>query len=67
MMKYIYIKIDYTYKNIVYKMSVKKSLVLEQMYEYAPKRASIPNANNGRAYMACLVLDEKYYLLCRWL
>jgi len=46
-------------------MSVKKSLVLEQMYEYAPKRASIPNANNGRAYMACLVLDEKYYLLCR--
>lgn len=44
-------------------MALKKSLVLEQMYDYAPKRASIPNANNGRAYMACLVLDEHYYLL----
>ena len=48
-------------------MSKKEMLVLEQMYDYAPKRASIPNANNGRAYMACLVLDEQYYLLCVWL
>ena len=48
-------------------MSKKEMLVLEHMYDYAPKRASIPNANNGRAYMACLVLDEHYYLLCGWL
>lgn len=44
-------------------MATKKELVLQQMYTYAPKRASIPNANNGRSYMACLVLNEKYYLL----
>ena len=53
------------YTNMSTNMSKKEMLVLEHMYEYAPKRASIPNANNGRAYMACLVLDEKYYLLCR--
>ena len=44
-------------------MSSKKNIVLEQMYSYAPKRASIPNANNGRTFMSCLVLNEKYYLL----
>lgn len=44
-------------------MSVKKDIVLQQMYAYAPKRALIPNANRGRALMACLVLDEHYYLL----
>jgi hypothetical protein len=48
-------------------MAIKKTVVLEQMYDFAPKRASIPNANNGRAYMACLVLDERYYLLQDWL
>jgi len=48
-------------------MSIKHQLVLQHMYDYAPKRASIPNANNGRSYMACLVLDEQYYLLRGWL
>ena len=48
-------------------MSLKQELVLQHMYEYAPKRASIPNANNGRSYMACLILDEKYCLLRDWL
>lgn len=44
-------------------MAVKKNVVLQHMYEHAPKRALIPNANHGRAYMSCLVLDENYYLL----
>ena len=37
--------------------------VLQHICENAYIRAKIPNANNGRAYMSCLILDEKYYLL----
>jgi hypothetical protein len=48
-------------------MSIKKELVLQSMYEHAPKRGAIPNANNGRAYMSCLVFDEMYYILRSWI
>lgn len=48
-------------------MSKKELVVLQHMYEQAPKRSLIPNANNGRAYMSCLILDDKYCLLYDWL
>ena len=44
----------------------KEEKVMFHMLEYAPIRGNIPNANNGRAYMACLVLDRKYCLLQSW-
>lgn len=48
-------------------MPVKKEeIVISLMKDYAPKRGKISNANNGRAYMACLVLDKRYCLLQRW-
>ena len=47
-------------------MNKKEEKVLLNMLDYAPKRGIIPNANNGRAYMACLVLDKKYCLLQGW-
>ena len=52
---------------MIVKMSKKKLVVLQHMYEQAPKRSLIPNANNGRAYMSCLILDDKYCLLYDWL
>lgn len=48
-------------------MSKKELIVLQHMYEQAPRRSLIPNANNGRAYMSCLILDDKYCLLYDWL
>lgn len=42
-------------------------LVWQHMIEYASIRATIPNANNGRAYMACVILDDRYCPLCGWL
>ena len=44
--------------------SVKKeSLVLNAMVDASKIRCKIPNANNGRAYMGCVILDNKYYPL----
>jgi len=40
----------------------KESLVLEHMMDAAKVRCKIPNANNGRAYMGCLILDRYYPL-----
>jgi len=36
----------------------KESLVLEHMMDAAKVRCKIPNANNGRAYMGCIILDR---------
>jgi len=33
--------------------------VLDEMMYAAQIRCQIPNANNGRAYMGCIVLDGK--------
>ena len=41
-------------------MNKKDLLVLEHMRESAKKRCKIPNANNGRAFMSCIVLDNNY-------
>jgi hypothetical protein len=38
----------------------KSSLVLEEMFDAAKVRCKIPNANNGRAYMGCVILDNRY-------
>ena len=38
----------------------KQSLVLDEMLDFAKVRCKIPNANNGRAYMGCIILDNKY-------
>ena len=35
-----------------------KSNVLEEMMSAAQIRCKIPNANNGRAYMGCVILDR---------
>lgn len=32
--------------------------VLDEMLNTAKKRCCIPNANNGRAYMGCIILDR---------
>ncbi len=32
--------------------------VLDEMLNVAKKRCRIPNANNGRAYMGCIILDR---------
>ena len=32
--------------------------VLDEMLNAAKKRCQIPNANNGRAYMGCIILDR---------
>lgn len=32
--------------------------VLDEMLNAAKKRCCIPNANNGRAYMGCIILDR---------
>ncbi len=48
-------------------MSKKQEIVLQYMYLYAKKRCKIANANNGRFYMGCLILDENYCLLQDWL
>lgn len=47
-------------------LNKKEQKVLSNMWDYAPRRAKIPNANNGRAYMACLILDKNYCLLQGW-
>ena len=39
-------------------MSSLKQIVLDEMLSSAQKRCLIPNANNGRAYMGCIVLDR---------
>lgn len=45
----------------------KQSVVLQHMKNHALIRSNIPNANNGRAYMSCLILDKQYRLLRNWL
>ena len=45
----------------------KKEKVLNEMYVAAQTRCKIPNANNGRAYMGCVVLDKGYCPLHVWL
>lgn len=40
--------------------------VLDEMLISAKKRCLIPNANNGRAYMGCILLDG-LRPLCSWL
>ena len=48
-------------------MSLNKSQnVLDQMLISAKKRCLIPNANNGRAFMGCIILD-RLCPLCSWL
>ena len=42
-------------------MSKKESLVLNLMRQSAIKRCKIPNANNGRAYMSCIILNQHYH------
>lgn len=32
--------------------------VLDEMFISAQLRCRIPNANNGRAYMGCIILDR---------
>jgi len=44
-------------------MNKKQNIIHETMFKYALHRCKIPNANNGRAYMSCLVLDKKYCFL----
>jgi len=56
-------KIDFRLIKRNVSMSKKESIVLQHMYEQAPRRSNIPNANHGRAYMSCLVLDHRYCLL----
>lgn len=41
----------------------KKKQVIDLMEKSALHRCQIPNSNNGRAYMSCLVLDKRYCLL----
>jgi len=41
--------------------------VLNEMYDAAQIRCKIPNSNNGRAYMGCVILDHNYCLLHVWL
>jgi hypothetical protein len=38
--------------------SLKHHIVLDEMLISAKKRCIIPNANNGRAYMGCIILDR---------
>ena len=38
----------------------KESMVLDEMLDFAKIRCKIPNANNGRAYMGCIILDNKH-------
>jgi len=45
----------------------KEQMVLDLMRNEAPKRAKIPNANNGHAIMSCLILNKNYCLLQGWL
>ena len=33
--------------------------ILEEMFNAAQIRCQIPNANNGRAYMGCIILEGK--------
>jgi len=33
--------------------------ILDEMLIAAKTRCNIPNANNGRAYMGCIILDGK--------
>lgn len=46
--------------------SLKHQIVLDEMLSSAKKRCLIPNANNGRAYMGCIILD-RLCPLCSWL
>ena len=41
-------------------MNKKDSVVLNHMMQSAKKRCTIPNANNGRALMSCIILDNNY-------
>jgi hypothetical protein len=52
--------------NNLKKEMTKSSLVLEEMFDAAKVRCKIPNANNGRAYMGCVILDNKYCPLRVW-
>lgn len=45
----------------------KEQKVLNEMYVAAQIRCKFPNANNGRAYMGCVILDERYCPLQVWL
>ena len=47
-------------------MSSLKQIVLDEMLISAKKRCLIPNANNGRAFMGCIILD-RLCPLCSWL
>ena len=47
-------------------MASKQNIILDQMLISAKKRCLIPNANNGRAFMGCIVLD-RLCPLCSWL
>lgn len=47
--------------------SKEKSIVSRYMFDYAKRRCIIPNANNGRAFMSCVILDEKFRPLQGWL
>lgn len=46
--------------------SLKQHIVLDEMLISAKKRCLIPNANNGRAFMGCIILD-RLCPLCSWL
>lgn len=39
-------------------MNKKNAIVFDYMTKYADTRSKIPNANNGRAYMCCLILNN---------
>jgi hypothetical protein len=41
-------------------MNKKDSVVLNHMRQSAKKRCTIPNANNGRAFMSCIILDNNF-------
>jgi hypothetical protein len=41
-------------------MNKKDSVVLNHMLQSAKQRCTIPNANNGRALMSCIILDNNY-------
>ena len=45
----------------------KRVKVLDEMMDAAKFRCKIPNANNGRAYMGCVILDHNYCPLRVWL
>jgi hypothetical protein len=53
------LNINTNLKNLKMTMTLsKQKMVLEHMMDAAKIRCKIPNANNGRAYMGCIILDR---------